>query len=401
MTIDSSLRVQVRNIDITRFPKVGIIFDVFDRNYRFIDTLTKEDIEITEDKEEQDVLSLSMITSYNRVPVDFVFVIDQTGSMGEEIDAVKQNIDDFTTRLAAKGIDYRLGLIVFDDNVPVRHWMTDDIAEFKNWIGDITASGGGDKPENALEALRAAMGLNFRSSANKVAVLVTDAPFHRYNENGYGRTRYTEETMAIILQRNDVRVFSIVDTTIKGYGHISDRTGGRVFNITAPFADILGNVASTMTSLYTATYRSNADIIPDSVEVELRMPSSGKVSKKSFAVLEVGRKLVLENIHFAYNRYDIKEESMPELDILVRMMLARPTLRIKIEGHTDGKGNDHYNLKLSQLRAESVKRYMVRKGVAPERLFTIGYGAVKPTATNETEEGRRLNRRTEFIIIQK
>lgn len=402
LTVDSSLRVHVRNIDITRFPKVGIIFDVFDSNYRFIDTLRRRHISIQENGVDQEVIELALITSSNRIPVDFVFVIDHTGSMGAHIDAVKQNIDDFTTRLSAKGIDYRLGLIVFDDNVATRHWMTDNIEEFKGWVESIKAEGGGDKAENALEGLRAVTGMNFRSSANRVAVLVTDAPFHRYNDRkGFGRTRYTEETIGELLKREDIRVFNIVDPSIDGYWQISDLTGGRLFDIANPFADILNDFVATMTSLYTATYKSHSYLIPDSIEVELKIPTTGNVSRKSFSVLEVGRKLVLENINFSYNRYNIEEESEPELDYLVRLMLTRPKMHIKIEGHTDSIGDYHYNLNLSKRRAESVKAYMISKGIEPERLFTIGYGEARPTATNQTEDGRRANRRTEFVILQK
>lgn len=402
LTVDSTLRVHVRNIDITRFPKVGIIFDVFDTDYRFIDTLRREHIEIEENGVRQEVLELALITSSNRIPVDFVFVIDQTGSMRTQIDGVKQNIDDFTSKLAAKGIDYRLGLISFDDNVASRHWMTDDIEEFKRWIDAIETQGGGDKAENALEGLRAATGMNFRSSANRVAVLVTDAPFHRYNDKrGFGRTRYTEETISRLLKGEDIRVFSIVNPSIQGYWQISDQTGGRLFDIANPFADILDDFVMTMTSLYTATYKSHAYLIPDSIEVELRIPATGNVSRKSFSVLEVGRKLVLENINFSYNRYNIEAESEPELDYLVRLLLTRPRMQIKVEGHTDSIGDYQYNLNLSKRRAEAVKAYMVGKGIEADRLFTIGYGEARPTATNRTEEGRQANRRTEFVILQK
>jgi hypothetical protein len=176
---DTALRISVRNIDITKFPIVSIIFDVFDSRNAFIGGLEKRDILISENGAGQDVLSMSMITSTNRVPIDFVFAIDQTGSMGDKIEGVKQNIDDFTTRLVAKGIDYRLGLVVFDDNVAGRYWLTDDLNEFKGWIGAIHAQGGGDEKENALEALRAATGMNFRSSANRCVVIITDAPYHQ------------------------------------------------------------------------------------------------------------------------------------------------------------------------------------------------------------------------------
>jgi outer membrane protein OmpA-like peptidoglycan-associated protein len=82
-------------------------------------------------------------------------------------------------------------------------------------------------------------------------------------------------------------------------------------------------------------------------------------------------------------------------------MKAKPSLKLKIEGHTDIVGDHARNMKLSNLRAESVRNYMVQNGIAGNRLYTIGYGETRPTASNNTDEGRKLNRRTEFIIVQK
>jgi Mg-chelatase subunit ChlD len=396
---DSTLRVSVRNIDISRFPFVSIIFDVQDNRNSFVDGLAKQDIIIRENNEQQDVLSLSMITSNNRVPVDFVFAIDQTGSMGDKIEGVKQNIDEFTTRLVAKGIDYRLGLIVFDDLVAQRFWLTEDLAKFKGWIEALKADGGGDTKENALEAMRAVTGMNFRQSANRCIVLITDAPFHEYND-GTHRTMYTARTIATLLARFELRTFAIVQPTIAGYPEIAMSTGGQTFDINRPFADILNQFVSTMTSLYTATYRSVADIIPDSILVEIRL-SNGNITRKRFAVLEIGRKLVVDNILFSTGQSSIEPHSSQSLDYLVRLMKARPTLKLKIEGHTDDVGDEESNLKLSLARADAVRQYMVRRGIDRNRLFTIGYGKTRPTARNDTDEGRRLNRRTEFIIVQK
>jgi hypothetical protein len=396
---DSSLRVAVRNIDISRFPLVSIIFDVQDGRNAFVDGLEEQDIIIRENDEPQEVISLAMITSDNRVPVDFVFAIDQTGSMGDKIDGVKANIDEFTTRLVAKGIDYRIGLIVFDDHVAQRYWLTDDLAKFKGWIGAIKADGGGDTKENALEALRASTGMNFRQSANRCIVLITDAPFHEYND-GTGRTMYTARSITALLSRFDTRTFAIVQPTIPGYRDIALSTGGQVFDVNRPFADILNQFVSTMTSLYTATYRSVADLIPDSILVELKL-SNGQVSRKRFAVLEIGRKLVVDNILFATGQSSIEAQSSQSLDYLVRLMKARPTLKLKIEGHTDDVGDEETNLKLSLARADAVRTYMVRRGIDRDRLFTIGYGKTRPSASNDSDVGRRLNRRTEFIIVQK
>lgn len=398
---DSTLRISVRNVDITRFPTIGVVFDVFDSKSVFMGGLQKTDVVITENGLPQEVQSLSMITSANRVPIDFVFCVDETGSMRDKIEAIKQNIDDFTTRLAAKGIDYRLGLVTFDDNVAGRYWLTDDLNQFKSWIGSIVAAGGGDEPENALEALRAATGMNFRSSANRCVVLITDAPYHEYSSQGYGRTMYNARTISTVLNRSDIRTFCITPITIPGYREIAESTGGQVFDIERSFSDILNQFVTTMTALYTATYRSKADLIPDSIQVEVQLPGQGISTKKRLAVLEAGRKLVVDNIYFGSNQYTIIPGSAPALDNLVRLMKARPTLRLKIEGHTDDVGDHMYNVKLSTLRADAVKQYMVQRGIEPIRLFTIGYGETRPMASNDTDEGKRLNRRTEFIIVQK
>ncbi|MEP7219495.1 MAG: OmpA family protein, partial [Bacteroidota bacterium] len=398
---DTALHVSVRNIDITRFPVISIVFDAFDSQGMSVVGIDKKDILISENGVQQNILTLSSITRSNRVPIDFVFIIDQTGSMGSKIEAVKQNIDDFTTRLAAKGIDYRLGLVVFDDNVAERHWLTEDLSEFKRWVDALVAHGGGDIKENALEALRAATGMNFRMSANRYAIIITDAPYHQYGEHGYGRTMYITKTMINTLVHYDIRTFCITAPEVLGYKQIADGTDGQVFDINQPFAEILNKFVTTVTSLYTATYKTGTDLIPDSIKVELKIPGANIVVKKNFSVLEIGRKLVVDNIQFGTNQYTIEHGSQSSLDYLVRLLKARTSLKLRIEGFTDNVGDDSRNMKLSFARADAVKDYMVQRGIHPDRLFTIGYGATRPTATNDSDEGRRLNRRTEFIIMQK
>ena len=75
-------------------------------------------------------------------------------------------------------------------------------------------------------------------------------------------------------------------------------------------------------------------------------------------------------------------------------------VRIRIEGHTDSKGNDAYNKKLSQSRAESVRNYLVAKGIDTNRLVPAGFGEEQPVATNTTNDGRAENRRVEFVILE-
>jgi outer membrane protein OmpA-like peptidoglycan-associated protein len=212
---------------------------------------------------------------------------------------------------------------------------------------------------------------------------------------------YTARSMRAVLNRHDMRTFCITSPTVSDYEIIAEGTGGQVFNINQPFAEILNRFVSTMTSLYTATYQSNAELIPDSIEVEISLARNRLKARRRFAVLDIGRKLIVNNILFSTNQHTIQAQSLPELDYLVRLMKARPTLKVKIEGHTDNVGSEAHNMKLSYLRAEAVRQYMVKRGIARDRLYTIGYGATRPTASNDGEEGRQLNRRTEFIIVQK
>ena len=79
---------------------------------------------------------------------------------------------------------------------------------------------------------------------------------------------------------------------------------------------------------------------------------------------------------------------------------GQPGMQILIAGHTDSMGSDAYNLALSRGRAASVERYLIEQGIAPQRLRSQGFGESRPIASNDTEEGRRQNRRVEFQVLR-
>jgi len=113
----------------------------------------------------------------------------------------------------------------------------------------------------------------------------------------------------------------------------------------------------------------------------------------------VGDRFVLKNIYFDYDKATLRPESKPELDKLLALLKKIPSLKVEISGHTDNKGSEEYNLKLSEDRAKAVVDYLVAAGIDPTRLTYKGYGFSQPIASNETDEGRQLNRRVEFKII--
>ncbi len=116
--------------------------------------------------------------------------------------------------------------------------------------------------------------------------------------------------------------------------------------------------------------------------------------------LKVGNKIALRNIYFDTDKYEIKPESKVELDIVVRVMQENPTIRVEISGHTDNRASVQHNQVLSLNRAKSTVEYLVQHGIDRSRFEIKGYGLSKPCATNDTEEGRQLNRRIEAKIIE-
>ena len=117
--------------------------------------------------------------------------------------------------------------------------------------------------------------------------------------------------------------------------------------------------------------------------------------------IETGQKIILKNIFFDYDKATLRPESRLELDRLVKLMQENPNLKIEISGHTDNMGTEEYNINLSYARARAVVDYLITNGIDRERLVSKGYGESQPIETNDTEEGRQLNRRTEFKILSK
>lgn len=113
---------------------------------------------------------------------------------------------------------------------------------------------------------------------------------------------------------------------------------------------------------------------------------------------KAGMLVRLQTIHFDTDQSSILPESLEELEKLLKLLRQYPKMAIEIIGHTDTQGTDEYNLALSDRRATTVYHYLIEKGVAADRLSWKGRGARQPAATNNSPEGRRINRRVEFLI---
>jgi len=169
----------------------------------------------------------------------------------------------------------------------------------------------------------------------------------------------------------------LVDTTTDGNGMVSFR-------------------------LKEGTYRLEVDkpqtrYIQRQTRVEVK---GGATVEQEIALLQQAMVFTFRNIYFDLNKATLRPESYPVLDSIARMLLENPTVKVEIGGHTDTRGSFTYNLRLSQSRAESVRQYLISRGVEPERLIAKGYGASKPIIKNaRTEAEHEQNRRVEFRIL--
>jgi peptidoglycan-associated lipoprotein len=109
--------------------------------------------------------------------------------------------------------------------------------------------------------------------------------------------------------------------------------------------------------------------------------------------------LVFEDVHFDFDRYNLRQDALKILDDAVAKLMQNPNVRVTIEGHCDSIGTSEYNLALGERRANSVRDYLTTRGITNTRLRTVSYGEDRPIAENRTAQGRAQNRRAHLVVI--
>jgi outer membrane protein OmpA-like peptidoglycan-associated protein len=139
----------------------------------------------------------------------------------------------------------------------------------------------------------------------------------------------------------------------------------------------------------------------DKCPLEPGPPGSDGCPQKFKLIVVTNEKIELkQKIFFATDKTQILPRSFAMMNEVTEALKQRPSIRVRIEGHTDSRGTHEHNMTLSQGRANSVRQYLVDHGVDPTRMDSIGYGPDRPLATNKTAAGREMNRRVEFFIDQ-
>ncbi|MBO2010306.1 OmpA family protein [Hymenobacter negativus] len=175
---------------------------------------------------------------------------------------------------------------------------------------------------------------------------------------------------------------------------------------------VLGSFLTTPNGKYLLSFPSGTNYglvvstegyLPHSENVNLP-PATGYAENKRDIRLqkpEPGSNIVLNNVFFDPGKANLRPESTAELDRLVRLLADSPKLKLHLAGHTDNSGEPAANQDLSQRRVQAIMTYLIEHKVKPDRLTATGYGGTVPLASNTTEAGRQLNRRTEFKVVSR
>jgi OOP family OmpA-OmpF porin len=210
------------------------------------------------------------------------------------------------------------------------------------------------------------------------------------------RLKYTSKTVKGVVRdrvtgqplKADIELSELAKNELVSFVE-SDSVTGKYLIVLTQGADygLYVNAPGYLFKSLNFNYEAGANVDPVVIDIDLDKVSTGAT-------------VILRNIFFDVDKFDLREKSIPELAKISKFLKDNPSLQVEISGHTDDQGADAYNQQLSQKRAKAVADHLVGEGVDAKRLKEIGYGAKKPLAANDSEDHRQMNRRIEFRIIQ-
>jgi FHA domain/Integrin beta chain VWA domain len=304
----ASLKITTGNPGLEHFDADGGVqldFGLTDQNGNPVGNLRPDNVKVFEDGKQAKIIDFRGVGQGR--PVDIVFVLDVTESMQPYIDAVKQNVIAFAHDLQSNSRDYRLGLVTFEDyvvsaypdcNCPYRNSFTSDVKQFSDWVGSLHAGGGGDIPEDQLDALAYAAKFPFRPEAEGIIIIVTDAPPHHdgdgsadsahdqafwdHHTRGQQVTDLTGTKVADLLKKNGLTLYAVVPPPFIApeYQEIVDATHGRSYNIITEegrFPSLVREIGHSIATEYSLTYRTPRPIEDGTNRsVELKVDYNGE-----------------------------------------------------------------------------------------------------------------------------
>jgi VWFA-related protein len=418
------ITVDIRAINTKKYPdEVELQVSVMDTAGRFITGLAPPHFQgtgnyraywraLTDSSSQTGSLNAARVRSFDVVEVReaaqdthaVAFVLDHSPSMGNNR-ALRLQEAVARTLGIVKRQDF-ISVIKFTKSIKVEVPLTNDTNAYRRGflIDGLEGYGGGtalyDGAMAGIQELKKAP-----ASATKIVVLFSDG--------GDNSSKYKLQDVYKLAKQEGVRIFTIsygVYDEIEPMQNLASYTGGKLYQLYSarefPFA--FGDVYKSLKNYYRVRYHPVEAASKHAVQLRLAVPELVSVStataeydRSLFTPLDAVGSVQLVNIEFETGKATIQVSSMQQIRDFAAYLKRSPKIVMEVRGHTDDKGADDLNQKLSEARAEAVAGALVQYGASRAQLRTKGFGKTQPLAPNDSEENRRKNRRTEFAIVEK
>jgi outer membrane protein OmpA-like peptidoglycan-associated protein len=332
-------------------------------------------------------------------PYSLAIVLDHSGSMGEWRAEAMQNA---IGKLIADKRDFdEYAIIKYDSKVVTEVPLTQIKENIQSQFQKIGLQGFGGMTAISNSILTGIEELKkSRGSKSKAIIIFTD---------GFDNSSTVSADNVINLAKQNNISINTVDfgeyLNPDYLKRFAEETGGihqRIYK-TEEFDLVFKDLYKRLQNFYSIEFKTQEYGIHN-LKIKLCLPDDTLNTYITFDNTPDIGTIALINVYFDFDKATIQKNSDEAIDAVFALMKAFPNMVIEIRGHTDSlnsTGDPNYNLKLSQRRADAVKQALIRKGISADRIQTIGYGEKQPIADNKNEEGRALNRRTEFKVIKK
>jgi Mg-chelatase subunit ChlD len=354
-------------------------------------------IKIVKDSMSCKVVNYKFTSQVNgkREPMSVVFILDHSGSMGDDRANIVQIALD--SALNYKHKDDEITLIKFDHETK-KLITSSNKKELQGLLKPVGLQGFGFTTA-IQDAIKLGVDeLNNTKYKDKLIVLLTDGC-----ENS---SKVATELVDLITTAKKSKVVintigfgEYVDTDYLNF--ISNETGGYFRQLFS--RDEIKNVFNHNILRMNNNFKINFApcMFGDSLKLITKVKLNDSIfvnEKMIFTPFSLGETIEL-NVLFDTDKFNIKTEYNEELNSFVTFMKKNKKVQVEISGHTDSDSDEKYNLKLSQNRADEIKKYIVSKGIEASRITTVGYGESKPKYPNDSPENKAMNRRIEAKII--
>ncbi|MCX6154930.1 MAG: OmpA family protein [Candidatus Kapabacteria bacterium] len=327
------------------------------------------------------------------------FVLDHSGSMGQwRANEVQKAIGALIEKKYPR--DY-YSIIKYDNHIVTELKATQNQNELKtgfqkngleNYGGMTAISNGIIEGINSLDAVPAGI--------TKAVVVFTD---------GFDNSSTVQKDSVIklaIIKNVSINAVDFCDGINYGYMNQFALASGGVYRHiyrTEEFPKMFDDIYFRLRTYYQIEYRPEEFGI-HTLTLKFCYPDTTIIAIANYNNLPDIGTVCLLPVVFEFDKANLSKESNPILDNFFVLMKSYPNMEVELRGHTDNVNNspdEEYNMRLSQRRADAVKKYLVNKGISAARISSKGFGEKQPIADNKLDEGRAQNRRTEFIILKK